>query len=62
MTDFEKYKEDILTLKNFYAKEYLMTISDRQALKIIKDYEKKTPKIPPRDIFKNNPLQRRVKW
>lgn len=41
MTDFEKYKEDILRLKRFYAKEYLMIISDKQALKIIKDTEKK---------------------
>lgn len=41
MTDFEKYKEDILRLKKFYLNEYGLILSDQEALKIIKDYEKK---------------------
>lgn len=37
MTDFEKYKDDILRLKRFYVNEYGLILSDEEALKIIKE-------------------------
>lgn len=41
MDDLKKYKEDILRLKSYFWRKWLIELSDKKALEIIKETNKK---------------------